>query len=64
MPFPKAPCKDCDKRHIGCHSECGPYKEFRAAVDDISTKRREETEKNIRVRSKAHGKMKYFKQKV
>ena len=21
-------CKDCTKRHIGCHSECEEYKEF------------------------------------
>lgn len=21
-----APCKDCEKRHINCHSECPEYK--------------------------------------
>lgn len=21
-------CKDCTKRHIGCHSECEEYKQF------------------------------------
>lgn len=24
----KAPCKDCEKRHLGCHSDCKDYKEF------------------------------------
>lgn len=24
----KAPCKDCKKRHLGCHADCNDYKEF------------------------------------
>lgn len=29
MPMrPKAPCKDCKKRHPGCHGECEAYAEF------------------------------------
>lgn len=23
-----SPCKDCKKRHIGCHSECDDYIKF------------------------------------
>lgn len=23
-----APCRDCKKRHMGCHSECEDYKAF------------------------------------
>lgn len=23
-----APCKGCEKRHVGCHSECVEYMEF------------------------------------
>lgn len=23
-----APCLGCGERHIGCHSECGRYKEY------------------------------------
>ena len=23
-----APCRDCKKRHMGCHSECEEYKRF------------------------------------
>lgn len=22
------PCKDCTKRHVGCHGECADYKSF------------------------------------
>lgn len=25
---PKAPCKDCENRHPGCHGECEEYAEF------------------------------------
>jgi len=24
----KVPCKDCEKRQLGCHSTCEDYKEF------------------------------------
>jgi hypothetical protein len=23
-----APCKDCEKRHLGCHSKCEEYQAF------------------------------------
>lgn len=23
------PCKGCEKRHVGCHSECEDYKKFK-----------------------------------
>ena len=26
---PTAPCKDCEDRHSGCHSECEKYKAFK-----------------------------------
>ena len=35
-----APCKDCEKRHLGCHSSCEEYQEFRKAKDlDNAAKR-------------------------
>ena len=64
MPYPKSPCKDCENRHILCHSECDSYKEFRVAVDDISSKKREAIERDVRSRSKAHGRARFFKQKI
>ena len=29
----KPPCKDCEFRTIGCHSNCEQYKTFRAKMD-------------------------------
>ena len=34
-----APCKDCETRHLGCHSECERYREFRVRCDLIATNR-------------------------
>ncbi len=30
-----APCKDCEKRKIGCHSSCDDYLKFREWLDDV-----------------------------
>ena len=30
----KAPCKDCEKRYIGCHGRCEKYLEFKRANDE------------------------------
>lgn len=30
-----APCKGCEKRHVGCHSECEAYKAYRTEQDKI-----------------------------
>lgn len=27
------PCKGCEDRCIGCHSTCGDYKEYKAALE-------------------------------
>lgn len=24
----KTPCKDCEKRHVGCHGRCEKYQEY------------------------------------
>ena len=28
MAIPNAPCKDCERREVGCHGQCGEYQEF------------------------------------
>ena len=35
-----SPCRTCDKRHLGCHSECRPYMRYRNvnAVRRISSR--------------------------
>lgn len=30
------PCKDCEERFAGCHSQCEKYKEWRSARDEIN----------------------------
>ena len=35
---PQAPCKDCENRHMGCHSSCQLYFDYKERND----KRREE----------------------
>ena len=35
---PQAPCKDCENRHMGCHSSCQLYLDYKERND----KRREE----------------------
>lgn len=30
----KTPCKDCEKRYIGCHGRCEKYLEFKKANDE------------------------------
>ena len=29
-----APCRDCENRHVGCHSDCEKYKEFVIANEE------------------------------
>ena len=35
-----APCKDCPKRKLGCHSDCADYAEFRQDIDYSHKQRR------------------------
>lgn len=33
MERPKAPCKGCEDREIGCHAWCKKYQEYRQEMD-------------------------------
>lgn len=35
----KVPCKDCDKRHLGCHSTCEDYKLYKSEVNKVNDTR-------------------------
>lgn len=35
------PCRDCDKRTIGCHSKCEQYKEWAKENEKLRTERYE-----------------------
>lgn len=32
----KVPCKNCNDRHIGCHSKCEAYKEYTVQVKAVN----------------------------
>lgn len=34
----KNPCKDCEKRYLGCHSECEQYLDWKKAHQDAKDK--------------------------
>ena len=34
----QAPCKDCQDRHVNCHSTCERYKEYRSKHEAEATK--------------------------
>lgn len=34
-----APCRDCEKRCVGCHSDCEEYGEYKANIKDNNDKR-------------------------
>lgn len=36
-----APCKDCERRHPGCHGECPEYGEWKRLHDEEQARRRE-----------------------
>lgn len=34
--FPKAPCKDCPDRYVGCHGKCQKYIDYKNESQRIS----------------------------
>ena len=38
----KGPCKDCERRSVGCHATCEDYNFYRKHVDDARAKRLEQ----------------------
>jgi hypothetical protein len=46
-----APCKDCEKRHDGCHGHCEDYKAVREWLDGVNALRRKEKEREWAYRS-------------
>lgn len=44
---PVAPCKDCERREVGCHAECPEYQAFRKALDKWNRDAREEEERGV-----------------
>lgn len=40
----KNPCKDCEKRKLGCHGFCQEYQAWKAELDEVNRKRYAEKE--------------------
>lgn len=53
----QSPCLGCENRHVGCHSECEVYKDYRREAD-IERDRRYEAQKVLFVST---DRRKYFK---
>lgn len=41
-----SPCKDCENRHVGCHSVCPKYREFNQKCIEVREKRLKENDIN------------------
>ncbi len=42
---PRCPCKNCPKRHLGCHSTCSDYKARKYEHDRLKALERQRKEK-------------------
>ena len=45
----QAPCKDCYKRYLGCHSECADYIDYNNKQQKIRDERAERAEECQRI---------------
>lgn len=45
----QAPCKDCYKRYLGCHSECADYIDYNNKQQKIRDERMERAEECQRI---------------
>lgn len=41
----KAPCKNCEKRKLHCHSNCEDYQAFKKQIEDESKKIKDKRDK-------------------
>jgi len=42
----KCPCKDCEKRYVGCHGDCLEYKEWSSENERLKQKYKNERDVN------------------
>ena len=49
-----SPCMNCEDRHVGCHSECEKYKQFRADIDEHHRRWAEQGEINRAIKGLQH----------
>lgn len=44
-------CYNCQNRHMGCHSDCEDYKQFRAELDEINKQKEKDRALNSSLRA-------------
>lgn len=49
-----SPCMGCEERHVGCHSECDKYRQFRADIDEHHRRWAEQGEINRAIKGLQH----------
>ena len=47
-----APCKDCEKRHVGCHSTCEPYIKFAQERNELNEAQDKDNEHGYNLRER------------
>ena len=47
----KVPCKNCERRELGCHDNCPDYLTYRAELDEVNRQKREQNALEQRVTS-------------
>lgn len=60
----QAPCKDCEKRYLGCHSECADYINYnnkQQKVRDEMAARSEECQMIVKQINESRKRMKHGK---
>ena len=60
----QAPCKDCEKRYLGCHSECADYNNYnnkQQKVRDERAARSEECQMIVKQINESRKRMKHGK---
>ncbi len=56
-------CKNCEKRHIGCHSDCEDYAEQRRVIDEMKKKISDQKIKERALDELEYARIKYAKKK-
>lgn len=56
-----SPCRECDARHMGCHSHCENYQEWRTGVDGVIKEKISQSGKTVWTNTRIKATNKWFK---
>lgn len=63
MSKPESPCYNCDERHVGCHSICDEYADYKDNLEDYKAIIRKSIEDDGRVLGYQSDRSKIIKRK-